>query len=199
MSAQPSFLERHRASLVQFVRFGLVGGVGVLVNQGVLVVANLIGRDVFKVRYSEALFSIPGTEYNVRLFNLYSVVSFLLANLANFVLNRYWTFRSGNRAAFWREYFPFLLVGLAALVVGQGIITALVWPASPVALPRSIFDDSSGLRSPLYWANLIMIVLVTPVNFVLNKLWTFRSVRAKHGYEVRAAAEEQAADGGQEG
>lgn len=176
---------RLRADLAQFVRFGLVGGVGVLVNQAVLVAANLIGRDLAGVAYGEPLFAIPFTEYNFRLYNLYSMVSFLVANLANFVLNRHWTFTTGNRASFGREYWPFLVVGLGALVVGQGVITALVWPSSPLALPRSFFDDSSGLRSPLYWANLIMIVLVTPVNFLLNKAWTFRSVRDKHGVAPR--------------
>ena len=50
-------------------------------------------------------------------------------------------------------------------------------PHSPVSLPTSVFDDSSGLRNRLYWSQLIVIGLVTPLSFVLNKLWTFAAVR----------------------
>ncbi len=172
---------RHRHSLVQFFRFGLVGGVGVVVNQGVLVLSNVIGRDMVGVRAGGVFLDLPFTDLNVRNYHVYVMIAFLVANLANFVLNRYWTFRSENRASFWHEYWPFLLVGLGAQMVGLVLITALMHPDSPIGLPSDIFDDSTGLRTKLYWANLITIACVTPVNFVLNKLWTFRAVRARHG------------------
>lgn len=173
--------QRHRHSLLQFVRFGLVGGVGVLVNQVVLVITNVIARDWFGMHNNDVVFPLPFTDFNVRNYHLYVMIAFLVANLANFVLNRYWTFRSENRAHFWHEYWPFLVVGLGAQMVGMVLITALMHPHSPIGLPSDIFDDSTGLRTKLYWANLITIVCVTPVNFVLNKLWTFRAVRARHG------------------
>jgi hypothetical protein len=51
---------------------------------------------------------------------------------------------------------------------------------SILALPTGLLDDSSGLRTRLYWAQLIVIVVVTPLSFVLNKLWTFAAVRTHH-------------------
>ena len=60
------------------------------------------------------------------------------------------------------------------------LLTLLMHPHSPVSLPRDVFDDSSGLRNRLYWSQLIVIVLVTPLSFVLNKLWTFAAVRSGH-------------------
>jgi hypothetical protein len=51
-------------------------------------------------------------------------------------------------------------------------------PHSPVSLPTDVFDDSSGLRNRLYWSQLIVIGLVTPLSFVFNKLWTFAAVRS---------------------
>ena len=48
---------------------------------------------------------------------------------------------------------------------------------SPISLSTSVFDDSTGLRNRLYWSQLIVIGLVTPLSFVLNKLWTFAAVR----------------------
>ena len=48
---------------------------------------------------------------------------------------------------------------------------------SPLALPAGLLDDSSGLRTRLYWAQLIVIAVVTPMAFALNKVWTFAAVR----------------------
>ena len=49
-----------------------------------------------------------------------------------------------------------------------------------LALPPEIFDDSTGFRTRLYWAQLITIAVVTPISFVLNKIWTFSAVRGKN-------------------
>ncbi|WP_036923335.1 GtrA family protein [Propionicicella superfundia] len=178
---------RYRNSLLQFGKFGLIGGAGVVVNQFVVVVCNVLGRDLFGVGYNTAVLNLFGSEFHVRLLQVYAILAFLVANLFNFVLNRYWTFRGHARAPFWKEYLPFLLVGSVAAVVGLFLLTWLTksdWP-----LPHSVFDDSTGLRNRFYWANLIQIVLVMPVNFVLNKLWTFQAVRKRH-----AEATERKAD-----
>ncbi|MDR1853252.1 MAG: GtrA family protein [Propionibacteriaceae bacterium] len=172
---------QHKHSIRQLIQFGLIGGMGVFVNMAVFVSANIVGRDVFGVRDNGILLPIPGTDFNIRNYYLYQILGFLVANFFNFVLNRYWTFKSDNRAAIWREYIPFLLVGLAAQLVGFLLMTLLMNPNSPLVLPSDIFDNSTGFRTKSYWANLIVIVCVTPINFVLNKLWTFRFVRNRHG------------------
>ncbi len=180
--------QRHRHSLSQFLRFGLVGGLGVLVNQVVLVATNVLARDGFGVHANDILIDLPFTDFNVRNYHLYVMIAFLVANLSNFLFNRHWTFRSAATGPAWREYWPFLLVGLGAQAVGLLLITALMHPHSPIGLPDSVFDGSSGLRNKLYWANLITIVCVTPINFVLNKLWTFRAVRSSRRQESTRAA-----------
>ena len=171
---------RHRGSLIQFIRFGLVGGLGVFVNMGVLTLSNIIARDVFGRRDTDVITGIPFTDYNIRNYHLYAMIAFLVANFFNFMVNRYWTFRTGGRAPLWHEYWPFLVVGLGAQLIGLLLLTALMHPGSPISLPTDVFDGSSGLRTKLYWANLIVIVCVTPINFVLNKLWTFRFARNRH-------------------
>ncbi|MCA0253767.1 MAG: GtrA family protein [Actinobacteria bacterium] len=175
--------QRHRHSLLQFVRFGLVGGLGVVVNQVVLVLTNVIARDWLGMHNNDIVVGVPFTDFNVRNYHVYVMIAFLVANLSNFMFNRHWTFRSARHAGVWKEYWPFLAVGLAGQVVGLALITALMHPHSPIGLPSEIFDNSTGFRTKLYWANLITIVCVTPLNFVFNKLWTFRAVR-RHKVEV---------------
>src|SRR6185503_21363548 len=148
---------------------------GVVVNLIALVVVKRLGPGP-----EVAMFALPPTAFHVRWYHVYSTIAFLVANLWNFQLNRSWTFRSSHRAVWWREYLPFLTVGLLGQLVGLVLLTLLMHEGSPLHLPAEVFDDSTGLRTRLYWAQLIVIAVVTPVSFVLNKLWTFAAVRTHH-------------------
>jgi putative flippase GtrA len=165
-------LVRHKENWLLFFRFGLVGGSGVLVNMLTIIVCNKVGPNAHTVAID-----LPFTDFNIRWYHVYATIAFLVANLWNFQLNRWWTFRSAKHANWFREYLPFLSVGLLGLVVNLGILTLLLKDGSPLALPSSVFDDSTGLRTRLYWAQLIAICIVTPLSFVLNKIWTFSAVR----------------------
>ena len=65
----------------------------------------------------------------------------------------------------------------AAAAAGLVIKIALTNPSSPVYLPEPWFHEEAGIHSREYWSQLIAIVITMPINFVVNKLWTFRSVR----------------------
>lgn len=163
---------RHRHNWNLLFRFGLVGGSGVLVNLVVLILLKRSGP-----HFDDVFIDLPLTSFNVRWYHVYSTVAFLVANIWNFQLNRHFTFRSSKHSGWLREYLPFLAVGFGAQLIGLGLLTLLMHPGSFLALPRTVLDDSSGLRNRLYWAQLIVIVVTVPLSFVLNKLWTFSSVR----------------------
>jgi putative flippase GtrA len=165
-------LVRHRNNWLLLLRFGTVGASGVLVNLVVLVVVKRLGQDP-----DLAVVGIPFTQFSVRWYHVYSTVAFLVANLWNFQLNRWWTFRSSRDAVWWREYWPFLVVGLVGQALGLVLLTLLMHQGSLISLPADILDDSTGLRTRLYWAQLIVIAVVTPLSFVLNKIWVFAAVR----------------------
>lgn len=170
-----ALLTRHRHNLGLLLRFGVVGASGVVVNMLTLILLRRVGP-----HFDDAVVGLGTTDFNLRWYHVYSTVAFLVANLSNFQLNRSWTFHSSGRARWWSEYWPFLVVGLGGQAVGLALLTLLMHPHSPVSLPTDVFDDSSGLRNRLYWSQLIVIALVTPLSFVLNKLWTFAAVRTGH-------------------
>ena len=83
--------------------------------------------------------------------------SFIVAVTNNYIWNRLWTFRDQRgHVAF--QGLRFLVVALAAYVANLGILSLLIL---------------IGLDKVL--AQAIAIVLVTPLNFVGNKLWSFLS------------------------
>jgi len=98
-----------RRGIRQFVKFGIVGASGFIVN---LIVFTLLQRVV--PNHSAPL------QYNV----IYSI-AFLSGGVSNYYLNRIWTFRSTGHAV--REGAQFLTVSVLALIVGL-IISALVAP-----------------------------------------------------------------------
>jgi putative flippase GtrA len=181
-----ALLTRHRRNLGLLARFGLVGASGVVVNMVTLILLRRLGP-----HFDEAVVGLGPSDFNLRWYHVYSTVAFLVANLSNFQLNRSWTFQTTRHTRWWKEYWPFLVVGLGGQAVGLALLTLLMHPHSPVSLPSDVFDDSSGLRNRLYWSQLIVIALVTPLSFVFNKLWTFAAVRTGRLDLLTAQHEEQ--------
>lgn len=182
-----AFISRHSHSLKQFVSFGLVGGSGVLVNLAVYALANNVGHHFLHVGYNDPVANVFGP-FHLRYVHLYNIVAFVFAVTWNFVLNRYWTFRhegQGQKAPFLKEYGPFFLTGLIANFGTLLILTLLTNPTSPLYLPKPFFTDDGPLwtKRP-YWGQAIAIVCTMPINFVVNKLWTFRAVRRRHAAKV---------------
>jgi putative flippase GtrA len=84
-----------------------------------------------------------------------AVGSFVVAVTNNYALNRVWTFRA-QRGGHAYQGMRFLIVSSVALVANLVVLRLLV---------------EVGLGEVV--AQAIAIVLVTPVNFVGNKLWSF--------------------------
>ena len=84
-----------------------------------------------------------------------AICSFLVAVTNNYTWNRLWTFRS-QRGHVGYQGMRFLVVSTVALFANLVVLHGLV---------------TAGLAE--VFAQAIAIVLVTPVNFVGNKLWSF--------------------------
>lgn len=88
--------------------------------------------------------------------------AFTVAVTSNFVLNRRWTFAAtgGSRRLQAPRYFA---VSLAAFAVSASLL--------------GLLHDEAGL--PAIQAQAVAIVLVTPVSFLANRLWTFGAHRIR--------------------
>jgi dolichol-phosphate mannosyltransferase len=84
-----------------------------------------------------------------------AVGSFLVAVTNNYLWNRLWTFRA-ERGGVAYQGMRFLIVSTVALLANLAVLHVLI---------------TVGLGEVV--AQAIAIVLVTPVNFVGNKLWSF--------------------------
>jgi putative flippase GtrA len=86
-----------------------------------------------------------------------SVVSYVLANALMYLGNRYFTFGLGHRG-FWGGYLRYVLVGVVVVVLNAAVLTFLV--------ERIRLEETP--------AQVLSLLVVTPVAFVLFKRWTFR-------------------------
>jgi putative flippase GtrA len=127
---------RHPANWLQLMRFGIVGGVGFVVNVAV---------------YTLFVHS-AGLDYRAA-----NVVAWLVAVVNNFLLNRHWTFdaREGRAHA---QAIRFLLVSLVAEAVSLLLLTVLVQGAGVAKVPAQAMAVAASM----------------PLNFLGNKLWSFR-------------------------
>jgi putative flippase GtrA len=89
-------------------------------------------------------------------YNLAAACSFFVAVTNNYLWNRLWTFR-GQRGHVGYQGLRFFVVSLLALGANEVLLTGFV---------------AAGIGKVV--AQAIAVVLVTPINFVGNKLWSFR-------------------------
>jgi|SRR5438105_6495432 len=87
---------------------------------------------------------------------LAATCSFVVAVTNNYMWNRLWTFHAQRGHVGWQGL-RFLVVALVAYAANLAVLAALV---------------QSGVDKVLSQA--IAVVLVTPLNFIGNKLWSFR-------------------------
>jgi putative flippase GtrA len=131
---------RRPENWLQLVRFGVVGGVGFVLNLAV---------------YTLCVHGL-GIDYHAA-----AVISWLVAVANNFVLNRHWTFDAGEGRAHFQAM-RFVIVSLVALAVSQLLLTAFV--------------EGAGISKVA--AQALAVAASMPLNFLGNKLWSFRSEAA---------------------
>ena len=115
------------------------------------VVVNLAVLNLTLITWKHAVGGEPlGAKY------LANALAFVVSVLTNYYLNRRWTFRS--TAAVKAEVVKFYVVSAIAYLANLAVFTVFI----------THFHFATNV------AQLIAIACVLPINFVLNKLWSFR-------------------------
>lgn len=143
-----------RAPLVrQFLKFGAVGGIGVVVN---LIVFESLRLTIFD----------PAVTHHGPLYA--TVAATLVAIVVNWIGNRYWAFaaqRSVNRG---REAVEFFVVSL----VGMAIPLGCVWVSHYLLGLTSVAADTIA-------NNVVGLALGTVFRFALYRWWVFAPRRGR--------------------
>jgi putative flippase GtrA len=120
---------------VQFIRFGLVGTSGLVLDFFLLI----------------ALTELLHLHYLIS-----ATVAFVVANLSNFILNKFWTFQnSSHRYA--RQYIYFMLAGVIGL-----LLTTLI-----------LFSAVEWLHFHYLSAKIVAVLLVMIWNYLVSKYLIF--------------------------
>lgn len=139
----------------RFLKFAIVGSIGFFVD---FAVYNLLGIG----------FGVPALWAQV--------VSFSVAVLSNFVLNRIWTFPDSRSRSVGNQLFQFVIVSVVGLGIRTGIMFFILNPLI------HFFDGwlNGGVFTPEQLgenlALAIVVIIVMFWNFFANRYWTFNDI-----------------------
>lgn len=145
-----------KKELARFIRFGIVGTIGSIVDFGFLNLFTLV-------------FNVP--------FLVSSVISFSLAVINNFILNRIWTFPGSRKEPIVNQLLQFGLVSVVGLLIRTPLLALLEKILIPMAedyVPNLLTPTIVGHNVSLA----IAIGVVLLWNYFANRFWTFKNVPA---------------------
>lgn len=162
MSGQAATREGLRADALQFLKFAVVGLSGVVVNVAVFSATLLLWLALTGHIHSGAdlshsltgLVTKSAQDIPRAIDYLANALGFAVSVITNYYLNRRWTFRSTGRVA--TELPKFVTVSIVAY--GGNLV---------------VFSLARTQLGPVV-SQLIAIAVVMPINYVANKLWSFR-------------------------
>lgn len=152
----------------RFLKFGIVGASGTVINLGVLYLAQ---EHIFNAAQQ------PGLKLNLSL-----ALAIFLATINNFFWNRRWTW--ADRKQHYER----------PVLVQFGQYMAACWLS--IAL-QAVFTNVLAPHFYYLVANLIAIGLTSVLNFVVNDLWTFGRLKLLRAAAKAAAAPQPAKRAGE--
>lgn len=148
------FSEEQWENLMQFVKFGLVGVWNTIFNYAIYAVALLVFQ---KLGVLES--------YNLDMHTA-TVIAFIISVFVSFLLNSKFVFATeeGENRSFWKALFKcYLSYGFTGLILNPILNTLWVH-----VLPLNM--DTAKMVAPI-----ISLVIAIPINFLMNKLWAFKT------------------------
>ncbi len=134
----------------RFSKFLVVGGIGFVVDFGTLTLL-------------KELFQTPTLVANT--------ISFTMAVVSNFTLNRYWTYPDSRQKKLSSQLGQFAIVSIVGLVINNSLLWLLEAPFDNVLATIEIAVGKGYIP-----AKMVATVIVLFWNFFINRYWTYNDV-----------------------
>lgn len=134
----------------RFSKFLIVGTIGFVVDFGTLT-------------FLKELFQIPTLIANT--------ISFTMAVISNFTLNRYWTYPDSREKKLSAQLGQFAVVSIVGLVINNSLLWLLETPFDSLLESLDMFVGKGYIP-----AKMIATVVVLFWNFFVNRYWTYNDV-----------------------
>jgi putative flippase GtrA len=157
-----SKLLEHPKELERFVKFGIVGIIGMVVDFSVLNVMKLVFEGIGLGEGAR----LPLEPREIQLVAA-NTLSFSAAVLSNFTWNRLWTFPESRERPLGTQLVQYTVVNVA----GWAINTVLL-----VVMDQAVFQHLVSPRLSYNLAKAFAIGVVLFWNFGINRLWTYRGI-----------------------
>ena len=134
----------------RFSKFLVVGAIGFVVDFGTLTLL-------------KELFQVPTLIANT--------ISFTMAVISNFTLNRYWTYPDSREKKLGAQLVQFAAVSIVGLIINNGLLWLLETPFDSLLESMSFFVGRGYIP-----AKMIATVVVLFWNFFVNRYWTYNDI-----------------------
>ncbi|MCU0521830.1 MAG: GtrA family protein [Anaerolineae bacterium] len=150
-------LTTHRKELTRFLKFGVVGTIGAVVDFGILYVLHAV------------------LHWPLALSN---TISFTCAVISNFTWNRFWTYPDSRSKPISAQLVQFFVVNIAGWAINTGILLALNEPFTALAATiLGVADPTSAHKLGYNAAKVLATGVVMFWNFFVNRFWTYSDVK----------------------
>jgi putative flippase GtrA len=160
----------HHKEMQRFLKFAVVGAIGAVVDFGTFNLLLLLGwlenavlRLPFGLTISEA--GLAGT------------TSFTMAIISNFLWNRYWTYPDSRSKPILTQFFMFLGINVAGLLIRIPVLELLSEPLGQLvsrAVSTLAADGAASLGKN--GALMLAVIIVMFWNFFVNRYLTYNDV-----------------------
>ena len=148
--------------LERFIKFAIVGTIGMMVDFLVLNIMKLIFEGVSL----GVGWDVPLEPDQIQLVAA-NTISFSAAVLSNFTWNRLWTFPESRERPLGRQLVQFSIVNVFGLIINTVVL---------VVMHEYVFQNFFSERLSYNLAKAVAIAIVLFWNFGINRIWTYRGI-----------------------
>ncbi len=123
-----SWISQKISIVWQISKFGIIGVLNTFVDLGILAFLSYIFKQYFLLDSKDILFNVVG---GITFYSFYKSISFILANINSYVLNKYWTFKDIKKKSR-AEYLQFFTISVIAYLINVIIASYVFKDIQPI-------------------------------------------------------------------